>query len=101
MGWSKLESMELDDEDQLDCACPLPVARRPRYPYSLRICLTHKELEKLGLDADCEIGSEIDLRAFAVVTSISLNETNGGTECRIELQIEKLAVQDEMAEATP
>ena len=90
--------MEMDDEDQLDCVCPIPVSEKARYPYGLRICLTHKELEKLGLDANCEIGDMIDIRAFACVTSVSVNKTDGGEECRIELQIEKMAVEDEESE---
>jgi hypothetical protein len=89
--------MEMDDEDQLDTVMPIP-SNRARYPYGLRICLTHKELEKLGIDGDCDVGDMIDLRCFATVTSISKNETEGGAECRIELQIEKIALEDEMDE---
>ena len=99
MAWSKLTDMELDDEDKLDAVCPMPLPDKPRFPYGLKICLTHKELEKLGLDADCDIGDVIDLRAFAVVTSVSKGE--GGHEgkyARVELQIEKLAVENEMTE---
>lgn len=102
MGWSKLVSMELDDEDKMDCPCPMPMSSKPDYPYGLRICLTHKELEKLGLEADCDIGDMIDMRAFGCVTSVSMNKTDGGnTECRIEIQIEKLAIEDEAEEETP
>lgn len=96
-GWSKMVDMENDDEDQLDLAVPA-IAEKPRYPWGLRICLTHRELEKLGLDADCEVGDVIDLRAFAVVTSCSVNETENGKDCRVELQIEKLAVENETTE---
>jgi len=99
--WSKLVDMEMDDEDQLDCCCPIPMPERPRYPFGLKICLTHKELPKLGLSADCEVGDMIDLRAFACVTSVSINKTEGGEEeCRVELQIEKMAVEDETTEST-
>jgi hypothetical protein len=70
----------------------------PDYPCGLRICLTHRELEKLGLEADCQIGDVIDLRAFATVTSVSQNDYGNGPECRVELQIEKLAVEDERTE---
>lgn len=97
MGWTKLVDMENDDEDQIDLAVPA-IAERPKYPWGLRICLTHRELEKLGLDADCEVGDVIDLRAFAVVTSCSLNETEGGRDCRVELQIQKLAFENESTE---
>jgi len=99
-GWTRLTDMELDDEDQLDMAMPVAGgdSMKPRYPWGLRISLTEKELAKLGLDCDCEIGDVIDLRAFATVTSVSQNETEGGRTARVELQIEKLAVENEATE---
>jgi hypothetical protein len=98
MAWSKLIDMEMDDEDSLDCVCPIPMSDRPRYPYGLRICLTHSELNKLGLDADCNVGDMVDLRCFAEVTSVSKNQTERGDECRVELQIEKMSVEPEAEE---
>jgi hypothetical protein len=99
VAWSKLIDMEMDDEDVLDHPMPISMPERASYPYGLRICLTHRELKKLGLDADCEVGDMIDLRAFATVTSVSTSDDgNSGAQCRIELQIEKLAVEDEMTE---
>ena len=98
MPWDRLVDMELDDEDSLDTICPMPMPDRPRYPYGLRISLTHKELEKLGLDADCNVGDMIDIRCFATVTSVSKNESEHGAECRVELQIEKMACEDEAEE---
>ncbi len=67
----------------------------PIYPYGLCISLTHDELEKLDLDADCEIGDMVHLMAMAKVTSVSKNETTDGETCRIELQITDLSVEDE------
>jgi hypothetical protein len=93
MSWSKLVDMEMDDEEKMDMLNPIPVAK-PDYPYGLRICLTHSELRKLELDADCSVGDLIDLRAFAEVTAISKD----GDNCRVELQIQKLAVENEMDE---
>lgn len=97
--WTKLVDMEMDDEESMDCCCPLPVSERPRYPYGLRICFTHDELKKLNLTADCEIGDMIDMRVFATVTSISVDENKEGPRCRIEMQIEKIALENEMTEA--
>ena len=97
MAWSKLVDMEMDDDDTLDAPFPMPMARQS-YPCGLRICLTHKELAKLGLDADCNVGDMIDLRCFAEVTSISKNDSGNGEDCRIELQIQKMACEDEMSE---
>ena len=81
MAWSKLVDMELDDEEKLDAAMPIPMATKPDYPYGLKICLTHQELEKLDLDADCNVGDMIDMRCFGEVTSISKD----GDNCRIEI----------------
>jgi hypothetical protein len=101
MGWSKLVDLALGDEEKADLGMPIAVADRegPEYPYGLRITLTDAELEKLGLDADCDVGDVIYLAAFATVASVSQNKRADGTACcRIELQIEKLAVENEMTE---
>ena len=100
MAWSKLTDMELDDEDKLDMSLPAVTASerptRPEYPWGLRISLCEKELKKLGLKAeDAEIGDMIDMRAFAIVTSISMSKNesaDGSCVCRVELQIQKIAV---------
>ena len=94
MGWSKLVDMELTDDEKLDASMPIPMPTKPDYPFGLRICLTNPELEKLGLDADCDVGDVIDLRAFAEVTCVSKN----GDDCRVELQIQKLAIEQESDE---
>ena len=96
--WSKLVDMELDDESKIDFVGPIPMSSKPDYPYGLRISLTENELEKLGLEADCDVGDMIDMRCFGTVTSVSLNDGDGGKSCRIEIQIEKMAVENEMNE---
>lgn len=103
MPWSKMIDMEMDDEDIIDMATPIPIpgANRPSYPYGLRICLTEKELAKLKISPPDKIGDVLDLRAFGTVTSISSNKGSDGEECcRIEIQLEKIAVESEMQEAT-
>lgn len=94
MAWTGFVDLELDDEDQLDAVMPIPMPNKPRYPYGMRICLTQAELDKLKLDSDCNVGDMIDLRAFAEVTSISKD----GDNCRVELQIQKIALEDESKE---
>ncbi len=74
---------------------------RPIYPYGLSICLTQDELDKLDLDSDCQVGDTIHLFAMAKVTSISKNETTEGENCRIELQITDLGLEDEDEEEEP
>jgi hypothetical protein len=101
MAWSKLVDMELSDDGKLDNGyAPVTDMKSPKpdYPWGLRISLTHIELKKLGLDADCEIGDLIDLRAFAVVTSISKDSSSSGDSARVELQIQKIAVEQELEE---
>lgn len=71
------------------------MASQPRYPYGLSISLSEKELEKLKLSAECEVGDMIHLVGMAKVTSISANDTQDGKSCRIELQITHLELEDE------
>jgi len=59
----------------------------PAYPYGLCICLTHEELDKLGLDSDCEVGDILHMVSMARVTSVNKSETSEGPSCRIELQL--------------
>ena len=68
------------------------------YPYGLCICLTQDELDKLDLDPNCEVGDMIHLNALAKVTSVSKRETEDGNDCRVELQIIYMAVEDEETE---
>jgi hypothetical protein len=99
MGWSKLTDMELDDEAKLDAypiIGPDGKNRGPEYPYGLRISLTEKELAKLDLDvADADVGDLVDIRALGVITSISQDEGSNGKTARVEIQLQKLALDDE------
>lgn len=91
-----MQSMELDDEDKLDTIMPIPMASKPDYPYGLRICLTEKEFEKLKLDPSAaEVGGMVHLHAMARITSVSSSEGEMGHCCRVELQIENLAIESE------
>lgn len=93
--------MEMDDEDQYDAPVLCNEGDRPKYPYGLRICLTDKEMAKLGLDAaDAFVGGIVHLHALARVTSVSINETENregesSDNARIELQIVALNVESE------
>ncbi len=95
-----MKSMELDDEQKLDAVQPIPMPDKPDYPYGLRITLTEKELKKLDLDPEeaC-IDGIVHLHALARITSVSRDSVNKGEErCRVELQIEDLAIEGEDAE---
>lgn len=91
-----MTDMEMDDEDQLDAAMPITMPERARYPYGLRISLSEKEFEKLGLDPrDAVVGGICHGHFLARVTSVSANETEGEACCRVELQIEDLSIESE------
>jgi hypothetical protein len=94
-----MQSMELTDDEKLDAVMPIPMPEKPEFPYGLRICLTEKELEKLKLDGeDAEVGGMFHLHGLARVTSVSMTDTPEGKCCRIEAQIEDLAIESEDAE---
>lgn len=95
-GWSKLVSMERSDDEKFDAMSSYPSVR-PDYPPGLMICFTEVELEKLGLSIP-ENGDMLDLRAFATVTSVSEMTDGGGKRTRVEMTIEKIAVENEMTE---
>ena len=90
-GWSKFIDLGMTDDEKLDSIMPMP-AEVPEYPYGCRICLCGPELEKLDVDEMPDVGDYVDLRAFARVTSVS---DSGNGNRRVELQIEKLAIEDE------
>lgn len=71
------------------------------YPYGLCLSLGNEELEKLGLDCDCEVGDMIHLFCLASVTSVSQNATENGENKRVELQIKFMSVESEDAENEP
>lgn len=93
MAWESFKSMELDDDDKLDAPMPYPMPDKPDYPYGLRICLTDKELAKLGIDHDCDVGDSITFGAKAKVTSKTCTDGDGGHSCRVELQITDMDVE--------
>lgn len=55
----------------------------PVYPGGLCISLSHNELDKLGLEPNCEVGDLMHAMVMAKVTNISKGEDS----CRIEMQI--------------
>ncbi len=100
----KFQSMELDDEAKSDLAitcapaCSPDKKLIPEFPWGLRITLENAQLGKLGLTAaDFEIGATIHLHAMSRVTSIS-EDQSGDKVCRVELQIEQLATENEDSE---
>lgn len=73
----------------------------PDVPYGLCLCLTETELEKLGLDDDCEVGDLLHLFCMTKVTSVSKHDSGNGPNIRIELAIISMSVEDEATEEAP
>lgn len=81
----------------------MPVAGKesgPKYPWGLTLRLDKITLEKLGLKDDLpDVGVLAQIMGVGRVVSVNERETQGGKECDVEIQIEKLnlAVEDEDA----
>lgn len=92
----KMVSLELDDESKLDAPQPIAMDTKPDFPYGTRISLTHLELKKLGLAADCSVGDVLAFSAHARVMHVSHNQSEDGSEsCRVELQIQAMSVDED------
>ena len=91
-----MTSMELDDEEKLDAAMPIPMQDKPEFPYGLRICLTEAEFKKLDLDpAAAKVGGIFHGHFLARITSVSASDNENGACCRVEAQIEDLEIESE------
>lgn len=94
-----MADMALTPAEAQEQTAPMSLSQMPRYPYGLCLSLGKDEMEKLGLEAgDMEVGDIIHLHALAKATSCSENETEGGSNCRVELQIMFLEIESEDAE---
>lgn len=97
----KFVDMRRTQEEKVEAAMesmPSPM-NQSEFPYGLCLSLDEESLEKLDLDAtDVEIGDMIDIRMLGRVTSISKNEREGKSCCRIEIQGEQVALENEDTE---
>lgn len=99
MGWTQLVSTEMSDEQKLDMAMPcFPGRDTPDFPYGMKIQMDEWLLDRLKLDQDVEVGDLLDMRCFAVVTSVRKEQTNGKSTCTVCLTIEKVAIESESEE---
>lgn len=104
MAFTRMVDMTRSDkekaEDRVRDAYPPAISDMPDIPYGLCIALTETELEKLGVEDDCEVGDMLHISGMVRVTSISKNETDNGCRCRVECGFVLMAVEDESTEAT-
>jgi hypothetical protein len=94
MPWSKMVDFRITDEDRSEDMMPM---MGDQYPPGLCIRLTMRELEKLGLDTDCDVGDMIDMRVFGTVEAVQKR----GDDCCVEIQLRNGALEDESEEETP
>lgn len=94
----RLVDLALSQEEKHETDMPLVSPGGENYPWGLRLTLTEVELEKLGMSGDCEVGDMLDIRCFATVCSIAKSDGPTGPTCRIELQVEKMMVENESTE---
>lgn len=93
---NKMVDMAMKQQERRDGVPSIAMeSELPVYPYGLSISLTNDELEKLGLEADCEVGDVISFDVMAKVTCVSETETTSGKSCRIELQITHMGFGDD------
>lgn len=89
-------SMELTDDEKLDAVTPIAMPDKPEFPYGMRICLTEAEFEKLKIDpAEAFVGGTFHLFGMARITNVSESDGPNGKTCRVECQIEDLAIESE------
>ena len=82
--------MRMDPNRDTDMDLPM-VPRTPDYPFGLRICLTHDELAKLGIEDDPDVGDLLHMEIMAEVTSYTNSDGESGPQRRVELQIKMIA----------
>jgi len=98
-GFNKFVSMARSPEekdDAMDRMMGHPEV--PDFPPGLTFCFDEVDLEKLDLEDDVEVGDLIHLNIMARVTSVSKKQIDGQDCCRIEMQGELVAVEDESTE---
>lgn len=93
-------SMAMSPEDRMETAMPVPaMIDKPEYPWGLRICLTHKELEKMDLDpAGAVVGGIVHLHALARITDVTMSDGQSGNSCRVEMTITDMCIESEEEE---
>lgn len=95
MAWSKLVDLSYSADEIEDRYSAMADEVRPSCPSGLCMRFTDRELDKLGLDEMPDKGDMIDLRAFGTV----VHAENGRGGRVVEIQFDKIAVENEMTES--
>lgn len=91
----KFVDMKMDKEDMGGVPTSITDNSSPIYPYGLSICLSDKELKKLDMEGEAEVGDMFHGHFLATVKSVSKNDTTDGTKTRVEMQITHLSAENE------
>lgn len=94
-------SDEEKSKEHMDSMLSSPFAHMPDVPPGLCICLTETELDKLELEDTAEVGDFLHGRFMARVTSVSKNDSGGGTRCRIEMSLVAMSVDENESTEDP
>ena len=92
-----MELVSMAREEGGEYATTAPMAISP-YPYGLRLCLTHDELEKLGYDGLPPAGTKVRIEATAVVTRAASEDPDADGDIDylcVEMQITELGIEEE------
>lgn len=96
---SKLTSMKMTKAERDSRNEPKSVIEDTVYPWGLQIRLDTEALEKLAIDKMPEVGDEMTVVARVKVSSVSSNESTGGKNKNLELQITDMCLEKEGAKA--
>lgn len=86
-------AMTAEEAKEYSSPCaPCSDEKGPRYPYGLCLSLDDSTIKKLGITLP-EVGSELQVTAKVVVTSVGMSQVQDGEkEQRCELQITDMAL---------
>jgi len=89
-----MKSMALGQKERKKYAlepCGSDRNKGPKYPWGLRLDLEDETLKKLGIDvSELSSGSEVTLRGKAMISGISVNDSDGKKRSSLSLQITHL-----------
>lgn len=90
----KLTDMKMSKAEKKESS-PCAVDNQPEYAYGLRLNLDNAALEKLGFDSLPKVGTKMMVHAMGVVVEVSQHESKNHESRRVEIQIQRLGVEDE------
>lgn len=102
--FTHMVDLQRTESDKMEARAEMyssPVSDMPDVPYGLCICLTERELEKLELEGNAEVGDMLHGMFMARVTSVSKNDTGNGPTCRIEMGIFAMSVLENESTEMP